>query len=61
MSDEPGPGAYNVRAIEKEGYMKIGSEQRKDLAGPDARKMPGPGNYNVDKYNLAHSYGFGKA
>lgn len=61
MSDEPGPGQYNLSGLLKEGNIKIGTEQRKDLAGPDAKKMPGPGNYNVDKYSLSHSYGFGKA
>ena len=61
MSDEPGPGQYTTKPLEKEGYMKIGSEQRRDLAGPNSGKMPGPGNYNIDKYNLSHSYGFGKA
>jgi hypothetical protein len=61
FSNQPGPGAYNLKANTKGGVL-IGTAKRSDLG--DKYENPGPGKYTVDQQSTSsvhHNYGFGKA
>ena len=60
MSNEPGPGHYNATGSLKEGSIKIGKENRPDMARKGAKNEPGPGAYNKADDGLSSSYFFPK-
>ena len=60
MNEQPGPGAYNNDQNFKKTGGKIGTSQRKGIAGTNF--TPGPGEYTYDKkpYSAGPKYRFGK-
>ena len=45
---QPGPGAYEIKSMEKPPTMKFGTGSRASLDGGKEQKLkPGPGTYSV--------------